>query len=197
MAPRPSPRRTIPADRLTARRSTVFSCGMRRLGVMACVAALCALIACPAVASAASPTVAARQHFFGVENVDPVTGAVRDDRVILSWFGISSLAAAIDGHVVLLDAYINNVNNATPTQPSDRYVDTSYHEFADLHPEALFIGHDHGDHGLGVSRLADALPGLRIYGTAEHCAQAREDAASNGYTHATISCASVLPAGSP
>src|SRR3954447_8785343 len=164
---------------------------------MACVAALCALIACPAVASAASPTVAARQHFFGVENVDPVTGAVRDDRVILSWFGISSLAAALDGHVILLDAYINDVNNATPTQPSDRYVDTSYHELADLHPEALFIGHDHGDHGLGVSFLADALPGLRIYGTAEHCAQAHEDAADNGYANAKIDCVSVLPQGSP
>src|SRR5256885_1772767 len=104
---------------------------------------------------------------------------------------------AIKGHVILLDAYINNVNNATPTQPSDRYVDTSYHELAGLRPEALFIGHDHGDHGLGVSFLAKALPGLRIYGTAEHCAQARQDAASNGYGDAKIDCVSVLPQGSP
>src|SRR3954453_17029715 len=166
----------------------------KRLGVIACAAALAA---CPGAAQAASPTVAARQHFFGAENVDPVTGAVRDDRVILSWFGISSLAVAIDGHVVLLDAYINNVNNATPTQPSDRYVDTSYHELADLHPEALFMGHDHGDHGLGVSFLAHALPGLRIYGTAEHCAQAHQDDASNGYGDAKVDCVSVLGQGSP
>ena len=141
-------------------------------------------------------TVTARTHFFGAKNVDQHTGAVRRDRVIVSWFGISSLAAAIDGHVVLLDAYINNVNNATPTQPSDRYVDTSYAELGDLRPEALFIGHDHGDHGLGVAALAKEVPGLRIYGTAEHCAQARDDLASNGYDGVRADCHSVLPQGS-
>src|SRR4051812_47967069 len=86
---------------------------IRWLGALACAAVLASG---GSAAAATSPTVAARQHFFGTENVDPATGAVRDDRVILSWFGISSLALAIEGHVVLLDAYINNVNNATPTQ---------------------------------------------------------------------------------
>src|SRR4051794_4751798 len=166
---------------------------MRWVCALACAVAL----AGTGTANAASPTVKARQHFFGAENVDPATGAVRGDRVILSWFGVSSLAMAVKGHVVLLDAYINNVNSATPTQPSDRYVDTSYRELADLRPAALFIGHDHGDHGLGVSFLADALPGLRIYGTAEHCAQAHADAADNGYANAKIDCVSVLPQGSP
>jgi len=169
---------------------------MGALGLRLAVCAAVLALAVPASA-AGEPVAKARAHFFGAQNVDPVTGAVRDDRVILSWFGISSLAMAINGHVVLLDAYINNVNNATPTQPSDRYVDTSYHQLADLHPEALFIGHDHGDHGLGVSFLAHALPGLRIYGTAEHCAQAHSDDASNGYGDAKVDCVSVLPQGSP
>src|SRR4051812_15644691 len=167
---------------------------IRWLGALACAAVLASG---GSAAAAPSPTVAARQHFFGAENVDPATGAVRDDRVILSWFGISSLALAIEGHVVLLDAYINNVNNATPTSPSDRYVDTSYRQLGDLRPDALFIGHDHGDHGLGVSLLTKEVPGLKIYGTAEHCAQAHDDAASNGYTDAKIDCVSVLPAKSP
>src|SRR4051812_14678030 len=167
---------------------------IRWLGALACAAVLASG---GSAAAATSPTVAARQHFFGTENVDPATGAVRDDRVILSWFGISSLAVAMKGHVLLLDAYINNANSATPTNPSDRYVDTSYHELADLRPEALFIGHDHGDHGLGVSYLASAVPGLRIFGTAEHCEQARADAKANGYAGARVDCASVLPAGSP
>src|SRR4051812_44767530 len=166
---------------------------MRWVCALACAVAL----AGTGTANAASPTVKARQHFFGAENVDPATGAVRGDRVILSWFGVSSLALAIKGHVVLLDAYINNANSATPTQPSDRYVDTSYRELADLRPQALFIGHAHGDHGIGVSYLANALPKLRIYGTAEHCAQAHDDAAANGFTNATVTCRSVLPAGSP
>src|SRR3954471_9001313 len=143
---------------------------MRRLLGLALTAAVL-LGASSAHAALAPAGIAARTHFFGAENVDPATGAVRDDRVILSWFGISSLAVAMKGHVLLLDAYINNANSATPTSGSDRYVDTSYHELADLRPEALFIGHDHGDHGLGVSFLANAVPGLRIFGTAEHCQQ--------------------------
>src|SRR3954453_23616996 len=170
----------------------------RNVGRWLGIAVAALALACPAAAGAASrETIAARTHFFGAENVDPATGAVRDDRVILSWFGISSLAVAMKGHVLLLDAYINNVNSATPTNPSDRYVDTSYRELAALRPEALFIGHDHGDHGLGVSFLADKVPGLPIFGTAEHCAQAREDAASNGYADAKVHCVSVLPEGSP
>lgn len=159
-----------------------------------------ALVLCAAgSASASQPpqAIKARTHFFGAENVNQRTGAVRSDRMILSWFGISSLAMAIKGHVVLLDAYINNVNSATPTSGSDRYVNTSYQELADLDPEALFIGHDHGDHGLGVSFLANALPNLRIYGTAEHCAQTVADVKSNGFTNAKVNCMSVLPAASP
>src|SRR3954447_35692 len=172
--------------------------GMRArwLCALACAGVLFGSTAAQASAASKS-TVAARQHFFGAENVDPATGAVRSDRVILSWFGVSSLALAMKGHVVLLDAYINNANSATPTNPSDRYVDTSYKELANLRPQALFIGHDHGDHGLGVSYMADALPRLRIFGTAEHCRQAKDDAQTNGYTKAKINCLSVLPAGSP
>lgn len=166
---------------------------MRRLAAL--VVLVCA--PWPAAAMASTPAVKARTHFFGAKNVDQRTGAVRRDRVLLSWFGISSLAAAIDGHVVLLDAYINNVNSATPTNPSDRYVDTSYAELGDLRPESLFIGHDHGDHGLGVAALAKEVPGLRIYGTAEHCAQAQDDLASNGFSGVRADCHSVLPAASP
>lgn len=173
---------------------------MRRLLALA-IATVVLLPAAPG-AQAADPAlpadgIAARTHFFGAENVDAATGAVRKDRVVLSWFGVSSMAMAINGEVVLLDAYINNANSSTPTSASDRYVDTTYDELVALRPTALFIGHDHGDHGLGVSYLAAHLPGLRIYGTAEHCAQADADLATNGYEGVTANCASVLPEGSP
>src|SRR5688500_1534823 len=59
----------------------------------------------PAGAVAANDTVAARKRFFGASNVD-ASGRVRDDRVILSWFSVSSFAASFNGHVVLLDAWI-------------------------------------------------------------------------------------------
>lgn len=32
-------------------------------------------------------TIMAREHYFGLDNVDPQTGAVRSDRVLLSWTG--------------------------------------------------------------------------------------------------------------
>src|SRR5215212_1350244 len=51
-------------------------------------------------------TVAARERFFGAAAVDRA-GRVRRDRVILSWFGVSSLAASFRGHVVLLDTFVN------------------------------------------------------------------------------------------
>jgi hypothetical protein len=174
---------------------------MRRL--LGIVVPLVLLLAAPSAQAAHANTalppdaIAARTHFFGAENVDAATGTVRRDRVVLSWFGVSSLAMAMNGEVVLLDAYINNANSSTPTNPSDRYVDTSYDELAALRPAALFIGHDHGDHGLGVSYLVAHVPGLRVYGTAEHCAQAKEDLAANGYEGVKATCASVLPEGAP
>ena len=84
-------------------------------------------------------TVAAREHFFGSENV-AADGRVRSDRVILSWFSVASLAMAIDGHVVLLDTYIHK------GEDKPNYVPTTTDEVAALDPEAIFIGHGHFDH---------------------------------------------------
>ena len=88
----------------------------KRLAWAAAVVAVCAHAACAGrgdspEGSSAEPTlsgetIAARQHYFGTENVDPATGAVRDDRVIFSWTGVSSFAAALNGYVVLLDPWI-------------------------------------------------------------------------------------------
>jgi len=46
---------------------------------------------------AATVTIAARQKFFGVENVDPRTGDVRRDRVIFSWITNAGYAASFRG----------------------------------------------------------------------------------------------------
>ena len=56
------------------------------------------------VAAGALPasTVEARETFFGAANVNR-TGEIRDDRVIVTWFGVASLAVSLDGRVVLLD----------------------------------------------------------------------------------------------
>ena len=113
--------------------------------------------------------VKARQHFFGAENVNPITGRVNPDKAILSWFGVSSLAAALRGRVVLLDTYI------TLREDHPSYVPTTLAELIALAPEAIFIGHGHFDHADTAGVIASRT-GAIIVGTPEHCAQARADA---------------------
>ena len=129
-------------------------------------------------------TIAARQHFFGVRNIDPRTGAVRKDRVILSWFGVTNFAMAIGGKVVLLDAWV-------PRGAHSGYVPTSPTELAALRPRAIFIGHAHFDHA------ADAMPialasGATLVGTAEHCEEFATRAPAT-----PPRCVAAIPAGAP
>ncbi|HYH58415.1 MAG TPA: hypothetical protein VD790_04250 [Thermoleophilaceae bacterium] len=124
--------------------------------------------ATPAAATAAvlpAETIAARQHFFGAENV-AADGSVRSDRVILSWFSVASVAAALDGHVVLLDGYIHKEESLP------NYVPTTTDELAALMPEALFIGHGHFDHAAKGGEII-ARTGAFLVGTPEHCDQAK------------------------
>lgn len=110
-------------------------------------------------------TIAARKRFFGDDTVDPETGAVRADRVVLSWVGCTTYAAAIGGSVFLLDAWV-------PRLTSSGYVPATPQDLADLRPEAIFIGHGHFDHAGDAGRIAQAS-GAVVHGTAEHCAAIR------------------------
>lgn len=111
-------------------------------------------------------TVRARQKFFGEDVVHPRTGAVRPDRVVISWFGCTSYAVAMNGRVLLLDAWV-------PRGSHSGYVPTGPQEVADLRPFGIFIGHGHFDHARDAGPIARAS-GARVFGTREHCAQARE-----------------------
>jgi hypothetical protein len=129
-------------------------------------------------------TIAARTEVFGGENVDRRTGALRRDRVVLSWFGVSSFAMAIRGHVVLLDAWVAR-------GPMSGYVPTSPARLAQLRPRLIFIGHGHFDHAGDAVPLALAT-GARIVGTGEHCADMRRRIPGR-----RPRCAPVIPAGAP
>lgn len=115
-------------------------------------------------------TVHARTKFFGAANVNQATGAVRRDRVVISWFGCTSYAVAMHGKVFLLDAWV-------PRGTHSGYVPTTPAELADLRPFGIFIGHGHFDHARDAGPIALAS-GARVFGTREHCAQARELAGS-------------------
>ncbi|QLY29994.1 MBL fold metallo-hydrolase [Nocardia huaxiensis] len=120
----------------------------------------------PLPAPTLDDTIAARQRFFGAEAVDPRSGAVRADRVLIAWFGCASFAVAVGGTVILLDAWV-------PRGLHSGYVPTTPAEVAALRPAAIFIGHGHFDHAGDAGPIAQAS-GAVLYGTAEHCATARE-----------------------
>ena len=127
-------------------------------------------------------TIAARQRFFGPENVDPRTGAVRRDRAIFAWTGVTNFALAIRGHVLLLDAWV-------PRGAHSGYVPTTPMEVAKLRPEAILIGHAHFDHAADAVPLAEAT-GAPLVGTAEHCADFRTRTTGIG-----LECIEAIPAG--
>lgn len=133
--------------------------------------------------------VRARQHIFGLENVDARTGQVREDKVILSWFSVASFAAAVRGHVVLLDAYIYR----RALRPA--YVPTTLQELVDLKPEAIFLGHGHGDHADLAANIA-VRTGATIVGAAEHCDAMRGDAARQFGAGTPVNCQAIISAGS-
>jgi hypothetical protein len=134
------------------------------------VLALAAAFSSPAAAQdGRAATIAARSHFFGVSNVDQRTGAVDKEKVIISYFSVQSFAVAARGRVFLLDSYIYRVSD-TPG-----YVPTTVQELVDLKPEAIFIGHGHGDHADNAAYIA-VKTGATIFGAAEHCDAMRGDA---------------------
>jgi L-ascorbate metabolism protein UlaG (beta-lactamase superfamily) len=153
---------------------------VRRLPLL--LVALVAACGGPSAAHAALPaeTVTAREHYFGAENVAP-DGTVRDDRVILSWFSVASVAAALDGHVVLLDAYIHKEEDLP------NYVPTTTDELVALAPEAIFIGHGHFDHAATGGEII-ARTGAFLVGTPEHCDQAKQQAAAYAGQAVDVRC---------
>src|SRR6267142_3996378 len=116
--------------------------------------------------AASAALVKARQKAFGVENVDE-RGRVDKEKVIFSWATNTTYVASVLGRVILLDSYISRPE--LPTAPIDRrYTPLLPQDLVDAHPEAIFLGHGHGDHADNaayVAKWADAT----IYASAETC----------------------------
>jgi hypothetical protein len=130
-------------------------------------------------------TIKARQHFFGPENVDPVSAAVRKDRVIFSWFSNTSFAVAAGGRVFLLDSYIDQEGR----------VPTSVAEITALKPEAIFIGHGHFDH-LDFGGPVAVAVGATLVASPEACDQAQLDAQRVLGPTAKVNCLGAVTRGS-
>ncbi|MFX0577085.1 MBL fold metallo-hydrolase [Nocardia nepalensis] len=117
--------------------------------------------------------------------VDPDTGAVRADRVVLSWVGCTTYAFAMAGSVFLLDAWV-------PRLTSTGYVPATAQDLADLAPEAIFIGHGHFDHAGDAGRIAQAC-GAVVYGTADHGANIRAQVVDPTFGTVALGDANSLP----
>jgi hypothetical protein len=165
---------------------------------VAVAGALLASLAAPALATddkhhsdpALAARIAARTHFFGAANVDQRTGRVDEDKVILTWFSVQSYAVAARGRVFLLDSYIYRVAD-TPTG----YVPTTVQELVDLKPEAIFIGHGHGDHADNAAYIS-VKTGARIFGASEHCDAMAADAVKIFGAGTNVKCTSLTTPGS-
>lgn len=134
-------------------------------------------------------TIELRERVFGAANVDHATGTVRPDRVIFGWLGVSSFAAAIDGHIVLLDAYVHR-------GPRSRYVPLTVNDVADLAPERIYMGHGHYDHIGDIDQIAERS-GALLVGTAEHCSTLRARRAAAGTSAPAPDCLALMPAAAP
>jgi L-ascorbate metabolism protein UlaG (beta-lactamase superfamily) len=168
------------------------------------LSAIAALLACAGTAHAVSrplpkSTIQARETFFGPKNVDR-RGGLPEDRVIVSWFGVSSLAVSFDGRVALLDTYINSDQPAScgpggspPLDPSATgYTPVNYDQLAALKPGAIFVGHGHFDHECMTGPIA-AETGAKIVALPQDCALAREQVAGAGTT-GSLRCPATLAA---
>src|SRR5262245_46765898 len=113
--------------------------------------------------------VRARQLFFGAENVDPHSGRVRHDKVIFSWFTNSSYAVSLKGRIILLDSYVHRAETVPGRTP------LVVEDLVSLRPEAIFLGHGHGDHADNAAFVAGTL-GIPIYSLQETCMAMQQDA---------------------
>ena len=141
---------------------------MKRNAIVLALAMLGAVTATPsALAGPADPDmIAARQKFFGFENVDARTGEVDRDKIVVSWLGHITAAVSIRGRVIMLDTYVPRLEVTAGRTP---FV---IKDVVDLQPEAAFIGHGHSDHADNAVFIA-AKTGMTLYMTPEACGTAQ------------------------
>jgi hypothetical protein len=137
--------------------------------------------------------IAARQKIFGFENVDPRSGAVREDRVVFSWLTNATFAAAVKGHVLLLDTFVTRLEVKPGRTP---FV---IQDLVDLDPDFIFIGHGHFDHADNAAYIAQQT-GAVIFASPETCDNMAIDATNNfsrQYTSVpTVTCKPLTSRGS-
>ncbi len=147
---------------------------MKRFKVAVAASAVMAAFASAAPAKDAdSALIAARQKFFGVENVDE-KGNVKKDKVIFSWATNTTYVVSVRGRVMLLDSYLLHAELPTAGPIDRRRTKALPQDFVDLKPEAIFLGHGHGDHADNAAFVAK-WTGATIHASPETCDVMQQD----------------------
>jgi hypothetical protein len=163
---------------------------IRSIGVHALGAVLLTAAGFHGSAYAADPAmVAARAKVFGAAHVNPDTGEVSKDLVILSWITNASFAASVQGRVILLDTFVTRLEVTPGRTP---FV---IQDLVDLHPEAIFLGHGHFDHADNAAYIAGNL-NIPIYASTETCDNMQLDAVKIFGAGASVNCINVTSRGS-
>jgi hypothetical protein len=169
---------------------------MRALGfTIAAAGLLLSSLTEPGIAKSHSSAAvtAARQKIFGLENVDPKSGEVREDRVVFSWLTNASFAAAVKGHVLLLDTFVTRLEVQPGRTP------LVIQDLVDLDPDYIFIGHGHFDHADNAAYIAQQT-GAIIFASPETCDNMAIDAQNNFNNHytsvKTVTCRPLTSRGS-
>jgi len=138
---------------------------------------------------ASKSLISARQKFFGAENVNPFSGEVRRDKVIISWLTNTTYAVSAKGRVILLDSFVTRLEMAPGRTP---FV---IRDMVDLRPEAILLGHGHGDHADNAAFLAGTL-NIPIFSSPETCDVMQLDAARIFGPGRTVNCIGAVSGGS-
>jgi len=142
------------------------TCAMR----LTALSFACLLASAASAAPAGSADlIRARTLFFGAENVDQRSGQVDNQKVVFSWITNASYAVSLKGRIVLLDSYVHRAETVPGRVP---FV---VEDLVSLQPEAIFLGHGHGDHADNAAFLAGKL-GIPIYASQETCVAMQVDA---------------------
>jgi hypothetical protein len=108
----------------------------------------------------------------------------------------ASVALSLMGDVVLLDTYIHRLE-LPPTGADTRRTPINYQDLIDLHPQAIFLGHGHGDHADNAAYIAKWL-NIPIYASPETCDVMQADVARMFNDSNTANGgAKIIPNGAP
>ncbi len=124
--------------------------------------------------------------------------------MIVSWFGVSSLAVSFNGKVVLSTLTSTAISRpragfdgAPPQSPAATgYTPINYDQLTALTPKAIFLGHGHFDHECMTGPIATQT-GARVVGLPQHCDLAKSQATGAGLDPDDVRCVGTLAADSP